>query len=437
MENEKLFDLRFRVKHRLKEYLQAAGLRLEESDLENLKTTCPFCGQVANVLTVPLEQPQYYWTCPYCKEKGDAIRYAMAFYKLTEEDAILHVSRLLGERITFLLTFTATEVMQMEFPPAEELVSGILSPGLYILAGAPKAGKSWLVLQVAHCTSVGLPLWDRNTQQCDVLYLCLEDNEQRIQRRLYRLCGGETGNIFFSTKAGRLDEGFEEQVSSFLNDHPNTKLVIVDTLAVVRGNKFTRNAYADDYATMTILKNLAQRFGVVVLVVHHTRKQESSDIMAMISGTNGLMGCADGAMVLERPEKLSGEAFLNITGRDCEDARLHLRQNKENMCWEFIGYGDDTQQITEDPVLCAVEDLVHSSGTWRGTAVELVAALTQIDSSLALQPNSLSRKLNARAQELQNQYGVRHTKLRNAEGKYILLQNCVDMSDMSDELDNK
>lgn len=87
--------------------------------------------------------------------------------------------------------------------------------------------------------------------------------------------------------------------------------------------------------------------------------------------------------------------------------------------------------------MCAVEDLVHSNGAWRGTAVELVAALKQIDSSLALQPNSLSRKLNARAQELQNQYGVRYTKLRNAEGKYILLQNSVDMSEMSDELDDK
>lgn len=437
MENEKMFDLRFRVKHRLKEYLQAAGLRLEESDPENLKTSCPFCGQEANVLTVPFEKPHYYWTCPYCKEKGDAIRYAMAFYKLTEEEAILHVSQLLGERITFLLTFTAAEVMQKEFPPVEELIAGILSPGLYILAGAPKVGKSWLVLQLAHHVSMGLLLWDRNTQQGDVLYLSLEDNEQRIQRRLHRLCGGVTGNIFFSIKAGGLENGLEEQVSSFLNKHPNTRLVIVDTLAKVREVHARRNAYADDYATMTILKNLAQRFGVVLLVVHHTRKQESADVMEMISGTNGLMGCADGAMVLERPEKLSGEAFLNITGRDCEDARLHLRQNKENMCWEYLGCGDDAPQITEDPVLCAVEDLVQSNGTWRGTAVELVAALTQIDSGLVLQPNSLSRKLKARAQELQNQYGVRYTKLRNAEGKYILLQNSVDMSDMSDELGDK
>lgn len=432
MEHEKLFDLQFQVKHRLKEYLQAARLRLEQSDPENLKTSCPFCGQDANILTIPFEQPQYYWTCPHCKEKGNAIRYAMAYYKLTEEEAIFQVSRLLGERITFLQTFTAAEVMQKEFPLVEELVSGILSPGLYILAGAPKVGKSWLVLQLAHHVSLGLLLWDRNTQQGDVLYLCLEDNEQRIQRRLRRLCGGETGNIFFSTKAGELDEGFEEQVSSFLNDHPNTRLVIVDTLAVVRGKKFTRNAYADDYATMTILKNLAQRFGVVVLVVHHTRKQESSDIMAMISGTNGLMGCADGAMVLERPEKLSGEAFLNITGRDCEDARLHLRQNKENMCWEFIGYGEDAPQITEDPILCAVEDLVHSNGPWRGTAVGLVAALKQIDSSLVLQASALSRKLNSQAQELRDQYGVQYTRLRNAEGKFIILQPSVDMSAMSD-----
>ena len=107
-------------------------------------------------------------------------------------------------------------------------------------------------------------------------------------------------------------------------------------------------------------------------------------------------------------------------------------QNKENMCWEFIGYGEDAPQIIEDPVLCAVEDLVHSNGPWRGTAVDLVAALKQIDSSLVLQASALSRKLNAQAQELQDQYGVQYTRLRNAEGKFIILQPSVDMSAMSD-----
>ena len=64
--------------------------------------------------------------------------------------------------------------------------------------------------------------------------------------------------------------------------------------------------------------------------------------------------------------------------------------------------------------------------------MDLVAALKQIDSSLVLQASALSRKLNSQAQELRDQYGVQYTRLRNAEGKFIILQPSVDMSAMSD-----
>ena len=110
-----------------------------------------------------------------------------------------------------------------------------------------------------------------------------------------RICGGETGAIAFATDAEKLSQGFEEQVTNYLRKHPQVKLVIVDTLIKVREMNSRGSAYADDYATMTAFKRIAERYGITMLIVHHTRKQEAGDIMDMISGTTGIMGCADGA----------------------------------------------------------------------------------------------------------------------------------------------
>lgn len=435
MMQEKLLDLKFRVRHRLPEFLRAARLYLNESDPDHMKTSCPHCGQEATILEIPFSEPQYRWSCSFCGKSGDAIQYAMAYLKLTEEQAILKVCRLLGERITFLQAQSAEELLGKEYPPLNELVEGLLSPGLFILAGAPKSGKSWLVLQLAHHVSMGLFLWGRQVRQCKVLYLALEDTEQRIQNRLCKICNGNTGPIFFATEAELLGRGFEDQIRSFLQTHSGIGLVIVDTLAKVRETASRRNAYAEDYATMTCLKNLAQQYDLVLLVVHHTRKQESADIMGMISGTNGLMGCADGAMVLERPDRLSTEAALSITGRDCEDARLLLNHNKVTMCWEYVGYGDEPLGLEEDPVLEAVEELVYSQGTWCGTAQELVVMLKKIDSSLNLQPNSVSRTLNDEKTRLKERYGIAFSKYRKGNTKLITLKIMQDSTDMSDVCD--
>lgn len=44
---------------------------------------------------------------------------------------------------------TAAELQQMNFPPVRWVVPEIIPEGLTLLAGKPKLGKSWLVLEHA------------------------------------------------------------------------------------------------------------------------------------------------------------------------------------------------------------------------------------------------------------------------------------------------
>ena len=140
-----------------------------------------------------------------------------------------------------------------------------------------------LVLQIAHHISTGTPLWDRRVSRHAVLYLCLEDTLQRIQSRLLTVCDGETGDVTFSIEAGILGDGFEKQLIAYLRSHADTKVVIVDTLAKVRGAVSSSNVYSSDYAAMNVFKHLADTFRIALILVHHTRKQDAEDAMQTMS----------------------------------------------------------------------------------------------------------------------------------------------------------
>ena len=436
MDKEILEDFRLKVKDRLTEYLKKSNLPLDNSSPIRPTTICPCCGKKAEIITYQVEPPTINWRCTVCMEIGDAIRFAKEYYRMnTDEQAIVDICRKLGIQITTLSTFTAEELIRMDFPPLQELIEGMLAPGLYILAGASKIGKSWLVLQIAHHISTGLPLWDRKTVKGDVLYLSLEDTLRRIQSRLLRICDGETGNITFATEAELIGNGFEKQIHNYMRHNPKTKLIIIDTLIKVRDIGWSSSVYADDYACMTVFKHLAEQYDIAIVLVHHTRKQESQDIMEMISGTNGIMGCADGAMVLERPKRLLPEASLNMTSRDFEDARILLRQDKETMCWEYAGYEDEQPPEASDPVFLAISELMVNQLSWQGAAQTLLDVLKQIDPKLRIKPNSLSRKLNNEKENLREFFGINFSKSRSGNEKLIILeviQNPFGMCDASD-----
>ena len=167
-----------------------------------------------------------------------------------------------------LKAIPAEELLDTTYAPSGTLIDGLMGQGIYILAGAPKVGKSWLVLWLANQVSKGEPVWGLKTEKCGVLYISLEDTFQRIQKRLNDVSGGNPGSIWLATEAMYISEGFEEQLVNFLAAHANVKLVIIDTLQRIRKAGQEQYNYASDYETVCALKKIADRFLVTVLVVH-------------------------------------------------------------------------------------------------------------------------------------------------------------------------
>ena len=169
--------------------------------------------------------------------------------------------------MTKLETITAEDLQNRTYEPTPFLVDELIPEGLHILAGAPKIGKSWLALWLCLCVSQGQPLWNFATTQGEVLYLSLEDSFRRIQTRLFDLTEDAPQTLHFAIMANTLKRGLEQQIEQFLTEHPNTKLVVIDTLQRVRSTGSDSNLYANDYQDIGLLKQLADKRHIAILLM--------------------------------------------------------------------------------------------------------------------------------------------------------------------------
>lgn len=266
----------------------------------------------------------------------------------------------------FERTISACDLLALELPPVRWAVPDILPEGVTLLAGKPKLGKSWMAFGLSIAVANGgVALGTKPVERGDSLYLALEDNERRLQRRLRKMLVGSSApeRLHITTQWSRLDEGGVEALEGWLKAHPDARMIVIDTLAKIRPRQRGQNVYAEDYAALEKLLPLAAEHGVAILIVHHLRKGGADDPMDEISGSTGLSGGVDGALVLKR-DRGQGDAYLHVDGRDIEEpAELALTWNANTASWTLAGNADEFRLSKErSDVLRVVRDVDEPVG---------------------------------------------------------------------------
>lgn len=317
-----------------------------------------------------------------------------------------------------LTTVSLTELYDTVYNPKTKVVDNLLFAGVYLFVGAPKVGKSFFMAQLGYHVSGGIPLWEYAVHQGTVLYLALEDDYSRLQKRMSRMFGMDgTDNFHFATRAKNLNDGLDEQLEKFIGLHTDTKLIIIDTLQKIREVGGDKYSYASDYEIVSKLKKFGDNHNICILLVHHTRKQSADDSFDTISGTNGLLGAADGAFIMQKEKRTDDIAVLDIVGRDQQDQKLHLLFDRERCVWQLTKAETELWKETVDPIFEAVSKFVNEdSPNWNGNASELTEIL-----KLDIQPNVLTRRLNVGADILWGEYNIRFDNSRSHAGRTIKL----------------
>ena len=320
--------------------------------------------------------------------------------------------------MTKLETINAADLQNRTYEPTHFLVDELIPEGLHILAGAPKIGKSFLVAQIAYHVSTGKALWDYEVHPGTVLYLALEDDFQRIQSRMFMMYGvNDTDRLHFATAAGKIGNGLDEQLENFVREHPDTRLIIIDTMQKIREIGGEAYSYASDYEIIGKLKQFADKHCICVLTVHHTRKQPAGDSFEMISGTTGLLGCADGSLLMQKKKRTALEATIDVVGRDQQDQILYLKKDADTQIWNLEKVENEPHKEPPDHVLEAVAKLVSAEQpVWTGSPSELADTV-----HVGMAANALSKYLNVKSGRLLDEYRVHYENKVRHEGRRITL----------------
>lgn len=279
-------------------------------------------------------------------------RYARALLEVQKKPAgfgLAHLSKLSGIPVSGIAIgttssvsisgITAAELSTREFPPLEWVVEGILPEGSYLLSARPKVGKSWLGLQICLGVAYGESVLGREVKQGKAVYLALEDNHRRLQSRLRQLrpSGYATEDLILHTNWPRFNEGGVEKLIETIKEH-KPRIIVIDTLAKVRPPSGRNSGiYEADYGTLAPLTEVANKYRTTILIIHHNRKGKAeTDPLEQISGSLGLAGAVDGALIIDG-NRGDPSYTLSLIGRDIpsdDDLAITLQKNGQ---WVVLG----------------------------------------------------------------------------------------------------
>ena len=327
-----------------------------------------------------------------------------------------------------LTIIDADTLMTTPLPVSQFVVEGLLPQGLHILAGAAKVGKSWLALWLCLQVAKGEPIWNLPSRRGTVLYLCLEDSLSRIQARLFQITEEAPSSLYFATMAGSIGNGLEEQIEEFLQAHPDTVLVVIDTLQKVRIANTKASAYANDYQELSSLKRLADQACVAILAIHHIHKTQDEDPFNRISGTTGISGVTDTNFVLLKKRRGGTEATLYCVGRDIAYQELSLRFQKETHLWELTEPMEETESTPMNEEVLKLFKFLKEQAPFDGTATELAVRLEKRTGEQIL-PCVLSKKLARHTGDF-SKLGVTLSSTRTRDSRALHIR--CDSNDGSD-----
>ena len=213
-----------------------------------------------------------------------------------------------------LSTFSLNDLCSMEFEEPEPLHE-LLPAGCTLLAGAPKAGKSFLAEFLASELAADMR----------VLYLAMEYTGMVAKTRFGWMHDRDLQlQIAIKGEEPTLDEGgrewLEKQGKLF-----RPELIVVDTLVQLKS--LTNDSYQTEAKSMKAMRAVLDSICDHHLILHHANKESkdrSSNSVERVLGSQALAGAVDNVMLLQKSD---GIHTLQIDGRTVMPQKLVLKQD--------------------------------------------------------------------------------------------------------------
>lgn len=314
-----------------------------------------------------------------------------------------------------LQTKRLIDIMHTEYAELIQPVERLICEGLTVFAGQSKIGKSRIIHLMCMAVAAGEPFLGRKTMPGSVLYMALEDGERRLQKRTAEyteLTGlSLSENLHIITKSPTAKDGLIAHLQGWIDEHKPVSMIVIDTLQKVRGITGGRaNVYETDSEFMSQFKELADKNHVAVVMCHHLNKsKDSGDKFDRISGSTGIMGIADTAIILSR-DRGKDTGMIEYTGRDVwgDDISLTFIDGLWQLRTPFDANKMARQLHDANPVVRLIRDIYQEcpSGYRRTYDALLKESMTRYRVPISMTSKALSLELNRLSENLLNYDGL-------------------------------
>jgi hypothetical protein len=236
--------------------------------------------------------------------------------------------------------WTVAELLDAQFPEPVWAVPGIVPEGLTLIAGRPKVGKSWLMLQLAKAVSIGGMFLGQQVERGAVLYIALEDSPRRLQSRTMKIDIPRDAEIAFCNRIAPLQKGGLDELLVYMED--GYRLIVLDTLSRALPGVDLRNDQAEVSRVLDALQKLSINRGLAFGCIDHSRKPTgfNPDPVDDVKNSSEKTELADCVLTLYREQGKSG-AVLKGRGRDMENVDLSLEWDGYTCTWINAGDTND------------------------------------------------------------------------------------------------
>lgn len=235
------------------------------------------------------------------------------------------------------------ELMSQPVVEVDYLWEGRLAMGTTnILVSKPKVGKSTLARNLALAVSRGESFLGVNTQKGSVLYLALEERAEDVTADFRAMGAYGTEDILIA------DAGMMVSVVAAIRKRRPILVVIDPMIRLVR--ILDANAYAELYAVLGPLIDIARETGACVLILHHSSKTSKSDAIDSPLGSTAMAGAVSTLIIMKRFETHRTMQTVQRIGRDMPETVIHFDDRAKRL--SLGGSREDTDvNETADRIL--------------------------------------------------------------------------------------
>jgi RecA-family ATPase len=236
----------------------------------------------------------------------------------------------------------AKDLEQEELKPIEWVVEGLIAPGLNLIAGKSKIGKSFGTLDLAYQVEVGGEWLEKKCSKGNVLYYSLEDGKRRCKNR-WKAMGIKPQEAWYQFRDRKpriplLTMGLEEEIEDWIKNTPDRKLVVIDVYVKVKKTLggYKLNSYENDNYNLQNLQTLATKYEIAIVLVHHITKRKEDDVFDEINGSTGIQSNMDSMIVISSDRTKGKNPILYCIPKDGEPQQFEIALNPKCI-WENLG----------------------------------------------------------------------------------------------------